>query len=776
MNAMRSICLSAAIGSAIVCSGWSGAQRSCEAADVNTVSPVLGTVPGFYSSAVLEGGCFSCYSTVPAPAAATDRPIAAAADADVPGMTQYAEIDTLVVFYPHYRRDYREGHVQVDWPEADMRRLRAEAAEAVEFFWRASNLKCLLNIDYMVVDRTLTPAQLWDWGDNGRYWLTYWSIDGGTSVERDLRAARVSNGQYSVVVVLYAFESSEGASAAVAGGAYGVDIGFLGDTAYIAIPVRQDLNRDGVIIHEYLHALDSIYTASGNPGDNNMGHADRPALFNYPADGGRHFSFLLCNVLEPQSWLQLDPRWARVATAADGDGDGVPDSGDLPITEQTLGSSAAKRDTDDDGLDDLAELTAVFYRPLDPRAGDTDGDGMMDGEDPYPLYWCSDRIGMGQPGIDGLIGAEEYTLVARLPVQPNPDIEVSVYSAWSDGALCVAADITDNRVQTPYQEPFWHFCDNFEINIDSLCTGWFSGRPRNYRFYVVPTGSQGRPQVFGRYGAYRGDSMDWNDIDTSPIDAKYALRPGGYIIEMAIPSQVMSASGAGVPDVRASLGASWRWTFSVRDHDDYADWPELSVLTGLDVTGFIEAWLTYGHTLVAADARKRVLVPVGPVSDAWRGGGDFDDSQWVDGAGGVGYELGTGLEPFFDIDVAGGMYGKNATCYVRIPFSLSAAELSRVTALALAVRCNDGFIACLNGEEVYRVNFTGEPAWNSAADVACTGTPAARLQIFDITACLDGLRAGQNILAIQGLNASFDSTDFLVWVELVASMKSSHGR
>ncbi len=48
----------------------------------------------------------------------------------------------------------------------------------------------------------------------------------------------------------------------------------------------------------------------------------------------------------------------------------------------------------------------------------------------------------------------------------------------------------------------------------------------------------------------------------------------------------------------------------------------------------------------------------------------FNDSSWTLGTGGVGFETGTGYEPYFDIDVQSQMYNINGGCYIRIPFTV----------------------------------------------------------------------------------------------------------
>jgi hypothetical protein len=174
-------------------------------------------------------------------------------------------------------------------------------------------------------------------------------------------------------------------------------------------------------------------------------------------------------------------------------------------------------------------------------------------------------------------------------------------------------------------------------------------------------------------------------------------------------------------------------------------------------------------TLVPEEAGKRVTVPAGPVDGAWRGGAAFDDSTWIGGTGGVGYERSTGYEPFFEIDVLDAMYGVNSSCYIRIPFEIAASDLADISSLVLQARYDDGFIAYINGVEACRVMFDGEPTWNSEATAHHPDFDAVELEPFDASAALGALRVGENILAIHGLNAGSTSSDFLISVILLAS-------
>jgi hypothetical protein len=182
----------------------------------------------------------------------------------------------------------------------------------------------------------------------------------------------------------------------------------------------------------------------------------------------------------------------------------------------------------------------------------------------------------------------------------------------------------------------------------------------------------------------------------------------------------------------------------------------------------------YVSTILAPeDSDKRVLVPTGPVEDDWKGGGDFDDSDWLDctgSPGGVGFERTTGFENFISLDLIEQMYGINATFYMRIPFTIDIDDLADFGSMTLNVRYDDGFIAYLNGTEVTRRNFDGTPAWDSRASASHPDSLAVEFESIDISAFLSVLQKGDNLLAIQGLNSSAAGTDLLVSAELVASV------
>ena len=70
------------------------------------------------------------------------------------------------------------------------------------------------------------------------------------------------------------------------------------------------------------------------------------------------------------------------------------------------------------------------------------------------------------------------------------------------------------------------------------------------------------------------------------------------------------------------------------------------------------------------------------------------------------------------------MYGVNASCYIRIPFTF-AGNRSSIHSMTLRTQYDDGFVAFLNGVEIARRNCVGEPAWNSVASASHGDAEAA---------------------------------------------------
>ncbi|HOW73384.1 MAG TPA: lamin tail domain-containing protein [Phycisphaerae bacterium] len=121
-------------------------------------------------------------------------------------------------------------------------------------------------------------------------------------------------------------------------------------------------------------------------------------------------------------------------------------------------------------------------------------------------------------------------------------------------------------------------------------------------------------------------------------------------------------------------------------------------------------------------------------------------------------------------DVGPAMLGVNSSMWMRIPFYFD--DPAGYTSVTLRMKYGDGLVAFLNGEEVARRNAPGILSWDAAATAARTAQAAAVYEEINLPGCEDKLKAGQNVLAIHGLNDAVSDGDFIILPELVISSNS----
>ena len=176
--------------------------------------------------------------------------------------------------------------------------------------------------------------------------------------------------------------------------------------------------------------------------------------------------------------------------------------------------------------------------------------------------------------------------------------------------------------------------------------------------------------------------------------------------------------------------------------------------------------------IIVSGAVCRVKAPAdGALGDTWTAA-DFDDSSWVEGRTGVGYDGGTALPKYLSLigtDVRQAMAeATNTSCYIRIPFTIG--ESMSFDALSLRIKYDDGFVAYINGRRVASANAADPVTWNATA---VTEHPRAAAVVFETNSVENAagfVQAGVNVLAIQGVNrpssAEGRQPDFLILPEL----------
>lgn len=203
---------------------------------------------------------------------------------------------------------------------------------------------------------------------------------------------------------------------------------------------------------------------------------------------------------------------------------------------------------------------------------------------------------------------------------------------------------------------------------------------------------------------------------------------------------------------------------------------------------------------------------VRPTSDTNTGGGidnqlparnwkewDFDSGNlvagspaWVSGLNGVGYDntlsavsfypyinifMGTsaniaaGASPVPPVIYGSTMQNVNQTCFIRLPFTLTAADLVNLTGLRIYGRVDDGFVAYVNGVRISDSNAPAGLPWNIGSTALQPGSDNDALvykefTTYNIASALAALRVGTNVLAIHGMNYGVGSSDFLMRFKL----------
>ncbi|MGI8603604.1 MAG: CotH kinase family protein [Verrucomicrobiales bacterium] len=199
-------------------------------------------------------------------------------------------------------------------------------------------------------------------------------------------------------------------------------------------------------------------------------------------------------------------------------------------------------------------------------------------------------------------------------------------------------------------------------------------------------------------------------------------------------------------------------------------------------------------TLLAENTAARATVPNlqmdTQIGTTWRGLNEpFDDSTWTSGTQGVGYDnnaAGVNYVPFINIrwstptfPVAGTnntMFGVNATCYIRIPFTATAENIQDLGFMRLEARYDDGFVAFLNGQQIASRLQPATLAWNSLATGTHDDGAAVSYEPIDVTAHINRLQVGPNVLAIHAMNGgSNTSSDLLMQFKLVGGPTPDSG-
>lgn len=228
-----------------------------------------------------------------------------------------------------------------------------------------------------------------------------------------------------------------------------------------------------LFVHEYNHQIDAFYDRAGSV----KYWLNHPEATIHPGRYGQHFD---CNAFINRNWRDdeyfTNSNFGRIILYDDRDEDGLPDDDvSLPMDDKRFGSDAGRKDTDADGLDDLAEFMAGTFSASNPRLVDSDGDGLADGKDPFPLYSAPNSVPM-----DRAIPLTSPNALYPAGSDPSPSPSFDHGSAelsWSAQGLGLL--IRHHSTPPPV----------VEFDVDWNNDGWFTGADnRSFRFDTSKVG------------------------------------------------------------------------------------------------------------------------------------------------------------------------------------------------------------------------------------------------------------------------------------------------
>ncbi len=232
-------------------------------------------------------------------------------------------------------------------------------------------------------------------------------------------------------------------------------------------------------------------------------------------------------------------------------------------------------------------------------------------------------------------------------------------------------------------------------------------------------------------------------IAGSELHTNFSLNAGGEYLALV------------APDGRTVVSS-----FSPEFPEQYRD-----VSYGIGSGGLLSA-----ATFFEVGAPVTYHVPSEDIGSVWQSPG-FDDSNWSAAHTGLGWGYSStvvGDDIAADGDLTTEMKGSNASIYIRIPFEVT--DPAEVVTLTLKMKMDDGFAAYLNGSLVATSKAPAPLLFDSKSSASSEIRVGDPFEFFPLDFA-GALVAGENILAIHGLNDSLSSSDFLVIPELVGEIQ-----
>lgn len=432
----------------------------------------------------------------------------------------------------------------------DIALYKRDLEETRLFYWNNSSMQYLIDYD-LYIDSTMTREG--NLPDDAPQWLKELPEHGIPQEKLMEEAGKYDRIYYGVVYI----NAKRGWDAnrkkwhyyGSGGGTHGINWPGLGSSDFLG---GSDIAW--LMCHEYHHQVESQYGNSGlNREDDRMifchfAPVHKGWEWSTAYKHGEHWDGIAYSlrVFKPSQYLRN--LYGEIRIAKDADGDGIPDDDPaLPMDEKRFNSDPTKLDTDEDGLNDMQEIlaskwvtclnadlrdkiSAGYIRP-NPRNKDTDGDGVEDGKDKYPIYPFPPVVSKGGKKVDGDIA--EWGDKPQFFMNAH-GLNLKGWTAHDEnflyGAFSVEGDFADMNLVFDFD------ADGFYVGVDNLYM-WISPdiingpKLRDAKLHIC--GSERWPyfdekdKETGRYKYINPDEIKWAS----------AVKDGAQIFELAVPKK-----------------------------------------------------------------------------------------------------------------------------------------------------------------------------------------------------------------------------------------------
>ncbi len=310
---------------------------------------------------------------------------------------------------------------------------------------------------------------------------------------------------------------------------------------------------------EYARQLEIMAGACGH-----RSRADGAGGSERGGDSGTGWHGLATTARECSPQVYLSNLSGTVRVVRDADGDGFPDDDPAcPFDEKRFGTRPDNDDSDEDGVSDLAEV--MFSEWLAPDGGsldfvtfgartaqpcfrpqpyntDTDGDGLRDADDEFPLDRFGPKVAQADITIDGKAGEAEWAAQATRLVD-DPAFKGRVCVNWRDEGLCVLIEqqITPEQAEAYNNSPSPM---HVQIRIDGNNDGWTLGSDNAEIVIDARPGGTATARTVHRDHTGDDGAVSTENTVIAPNEVMAAWTAGDerFVLEVMIPKNL----GAGI--------------------------------------------------------------------------------------------------------------------------------------------------------------------------------------------------------------------------------------